>query len=452
MAPADPSSVPLTQLEDDEDATYARVTRRVLPFLCLCFVIAFLDRINISFAKLQMVSELGWSERIYGLGAGMFFVAYFVCEIPSNLIMLRVGARRWIARIMVTWALLTAAMSVVHSPESFYVIRFLIGAAEAGFFPGVILYLTYWYPSKRRSHVIALFMTAIPIAGVLGGLMSGWILSSLDRYRGLSGWQWLFIVESIPSLLVGIAALLYLDDGIEQAKWLTPRQKALLRSQLAQDHAGKRKHSIAATLVSGRVWLLALVYFGSTMGQYGFGFWLPTIIRHTGVRSAVQISLLSTIPYVFGVVAMLWVGRSADKRREHRFHFAVPAALGALGLLGCGLYAGNTVLALTALTIACIGLSCLAPVFWAIPTAMLDGAAAAAGIALINCLGNLAGFVSPFMMGWMKDRTGSTDLGMAVIAAWLLLAAAIVIVACRHVKAAVDATPEGNRPGFLTSD
>ncbi|MEX3969951.1 MFS transporter [Paraburkholderia caribensis] len=449
MTTPDLASLPRTEL-DDEDITYAHVTRRVLPFLCLCFVIAFLDRVNISFAKLQMVAELGWSEQIYGLGAGMFFVAYFVFEIPSNLIMLRVGARLWIARIMITWALLTAAMSFVHSPMSFYVIRFLIGAAEAGFFPGVILYLTYWYPARRRSQIIALFMTAIPISGVLGGLVSGWIMSSLDRHHGLSGWQWLFIVESIPSLLVGIAALLYLDDGIEAAKWLTPKQKAFLRSQLAQDNAQKSKQSIAATFTNGRVWLLALVYFGSSMGQYGFGFWLPTIIRQTGVASALQISLLSAIPYAFGVVAMLWVGRSADKRRERRFHFAVPAALGAVGLLGCGLYSDNTILSLTALTIACVGLSCLAPVFWAIPTAMLDGAAAAAGIALINCLGNLAGFVSPFMMGWLKDHTGSTSPGMAVIAAWLFLAAALVIVGCKRATVTSIGTRERERPRFST--
>ncbi|RQR23742.1 MFS transporter [Burkholderia sp. Bp9142] len=409
-----------------EERAYAKVTRRIVPFLCLCFVIAFLDRVNIAFAKLQMSSQLGWSEQIYGLGAGIFFLAYFICEVPSNLIMHRVGARRWIARIMISWAVLTGAMAFVQSTTAFYVVRFLIGAAEAGFFPGIILYLTYWFPAKRRSRVIAIFMTAIPIAGVCGGLLSGWILSKFNGQSGLAGWQWLFLLECVPSLLVGIAALFYLDDGIRDAKWLDAEERARLISNIDADEKQKHSVSLSAAFRLPVVWLLALVYFGSAMGQYGFGFWLPSIIKSTGVASPLTIGLLSAIPYAFGIVAMLIVGRSADRYGEHRWHYLVPCMAAALGLVGSALYSHDRLLSLGALTIACMGLQCLAPVFWRIPTSMLSGVAAAAGIALINSIGNLAGFVSPYMVGWIVDHTGGTNKALYIIAALLLLSAGIV--------------------------
>ncbi|MBB3258372.1 D-galactonate transporter [Paraburkholderia bannensis] len=412
---------------DAEQETYSRVTWRLIPFLCLCFAIAFLDRVNVSFAKLQMVSQLNWTEEIYGFGAGVFFLAYFVFEVPSNLIMHRVGARRWIARIMISWAILTGAMAFVHSATSFYIIRFLIGAAEAGFFPGIILYLTYWFPLKRRSRMIALFMTAIPIAGVFGGLLSGWILNSFNGRQGLAGWQWLFLLECAPSLVIGIAALFYLDDSIERAKWLNPAQKKLLRQNIDADEKGKPGVSVESVFRNGKVWLLSLVYFGSSMGQYGFGFWLPSIIRSTGVKSPLEVGLLSAIPYVFGIVAMIAVGRSADRTGERRWHYALPALVGAAGLVGSAVYGDHTLFAMTALSFACMGLQCLAPVFWSIPTAMLGGAAAAAGIAFINCLGNLAGFASPYMVGWIKDHTGSTNIALYVIAGFLVLAGLLVL-------------------------
>ncbi|MEX3667435.1 MFS transporter [Paraburkholderia phenoliruptrix] len=416
----------LEQEEQLEERAYSKVTWRLVPFLCLCFVIAFLDRVNIAFAKLQMVSELGWSEQVYGFGAGIFFLAYFLCEVPSNLIMHRVGARRWIARIMISWAALTGLMAFVHSTTAFYTIRFLIGAAEAGFFPGIILYLTYWYPAKRRSRMIATFMTAIPIAGVSGGILSGWILSTFNGNGGLSGWQWLFVLECVPSLIVGIAALFYLDDGIARAKWLDEAARNRLIANIEAEAKSKQTVSLSAVLRRPAVWLLALAYFGAAMGQYGFGFWLPSIIKNTGVASTMNVGLLSAIPYAFGIAAMLAVGRSADRSGEHRWHYLVPCAAAALGLVVSALYSRDQPVSLIALTVACMGLQCLAPVFWRIPTSLLGGIAAAAGIALINSIGNLAGFVSPYMIGWIVDHTGSTRVALYVIAVLLLLSAAVV--------------------------
>ncbi|MEM5327946.1 MFS transporter [Paraburkholderia sp. JHI2823] len=423
---AHPFTAHLEQEEQLEERAYSIVTWRLVPFLCLCFVIAFLDRVNIAFAKLQMVSELGWSEQVYGFGAGIFFLAYFVCEVPSNLIMHRVGARRWIARIMISWAVLTGLMAFVHTTTAFYVVRFLIGAAEAGFFPGIILYLTYWYPARRRSRVIATFMTAIPIAGVSGGILSGWILSTFHGLAGLSGWQWLFVMESVPSLIVGIVALFYLDDSIRNAKWLDDEARSRLIANIEAESQTKQTVSLPAALRRPAVWLLALAYFGSAMGQYGFGFWLPSIIKHMGVASTLNVGLLSAIPYAFGIVAMLAVGRSADRSGEHRWHYLVPCAAAALGLAVAALYSGQQLVSLAALTVACMGLQCLAPVFWRIPTSLLGGVAAAAGIALINSIGNLAGFVSPYMIGWIVDHSGSANVALYVIAAFLLLSAGIV--------------------------
>ncbi|MBB6323421.1 D-galactonate transporter [Paraburkholderia tropica] len=409
-----------------EERVYAKVTWRLVPFLCLCFVIAFLDRVNIAFAKLQMVSEFGWSEQIYGLGAGVFFLAYFLCEVPSNLVMHRVGARRWIARIMITWALLTGAMAFIHTTTAFYTLRFLIGAAEAGFFPGVILYLTYWYPAKRRSRVIATFMTAIPIAGVLGGVLSGWILSTFHGHGGFAGWRWLFLLEGIPSLIVGVIALFYLDDNIRSAKWLDGSEKKLLSENIEAEETKKSAVSLSQAFAHPAVWMLTVIYFGAAMAQYGFGFWLPSIIKGAGVSSPLEIGVLSAVPYAFGIVAMISIGRSADRHGEHRWHYLAPCFVAAVGFVVSALYSKNLALSMVALTAACMGLQCLAPVFWRIPTSLLGGVAAAAGIALINSLGNLAGFVSPYMVGWIAYHSGSTAPALYVIAGFLLLSAGLV--------------------------
>lgn len=410
-----------------EAATYNKVGWRLIPFLLLCYVVAYLDRVNVGFAKLQMLQDLSLSETVYGLGAGIFFIGYFLFEVPSNVILHRVGARIWIARIMVTWGVISAAMMFVTSATSFYVVRFLLGVAEAGFFPGIILYLTYWYPAERRARMTALFMTAIALSGVIGGPFSGWIMHSFGGVAGLKDWQWLFILEGLPSIVMGIVTFFYLDDRIDHAKWLTREEKALLERNMVAENASKQDLLIGAVFADPRVWLMSLIYFCFVMGLYGVSFWLPTIIKATGVKDALQIGLLTAIPFGFGVVAMVLVSRSADHSRERRWHIAVPALLGAGGLVLSAVWGQNTVLAMAALTLATMGILTTLPLFWSLPTAFLAGTGAAAGIALINSLGNLAGFASPFVVGWLKDLTQSTNAGMYLLAASMVLGALLTL-------------------------
>ncbi|NUO87249.1 MAG: MFS transporter [Cupriavidus sp.] len=410
-----------------EDATYRKVSWRLVPFLLLCYVVAYLDRVNVGFAKLQMLNDLKFSETIYGLGAGIFFIGYFLFEVPSNVILHKVGARIWIARIMITWGAISAAMMFVTTPTMFYVLRFLLGIAEAGFFPGIILYLTYWYPANRRGRTTTFFMTAIALSGVIGGPLSGWIMQSFDGHNGWSGWQWMFLLEGIPSILVGLWVLAYLDDRIAHAKWLSAEEKALLERNIASENAHKEDPPIRTVLSSPRVWLMSAIYFCFVMGLYGVSFWLPTIIKQTGVKGALDIGLLTAIPYGCAVVGMVLVAYSADRSGERRWHIAVPALAGALGLLLSVQWHGDTTLAMVALTLATIGILTTLPLFWSLPTAFLAGTGAAAGIALINSLGNLAGFLSPYAVGWLKDLTHSTDSGMYLLAACLVAGAALTL-------------------------
>ncbi|MEB2552265.1 MFS transporter [Burkholderia gladioli] len=404
-----------------ETATYRKVTWRLAPLLMLCYVVAYLDRVNVGFAKLQMAADLNLSDTVYGLGAGIFFFGYFLFEVPSNIILHKVGARVWIARIMITWGLISALMMFVTTPAMFYVMRFLLGVAEAGFFPGVILYLTYWYPANRRGRMTTFFMTAIALSGVIGGPVSGYILKTFHGSNGWAGWQWLFLLEGIPSILVGLLVLAALEDRIAKAAWLSDEEKALLTRNVQAEEALKDNHSIGRVLASPRVWLMALIYFSFVMGLYGVGFWLPTIIKSTGVTDSFTIGLLSAIPYAAAVVGMILIARSADRRRERRWHVALPAALGAIGLLLSVVWAHQTALAMVGLTLATIGILTTLPLFWSLPTAFLGGTAAAAGIALVNSIGNLAGFLSPYMIGWLKQATGSNDAGMVMLAAFCVL-------------------------------
>jgi D-galactonate transporter len=397
----------------------------VLPLLFLCYVASYLDRVNVGFAKLQMASDLHLSDTAFGLGAGIFFIGYFFFEVPSNVILHKVGARIWIARIMITWGLISGAMIFVSGPISFYVMRFLLGVAEAGFFPGVILYLTYWYPANRRGKITALFASAIAISGVIGGPLSGWIMQSMPGVYGLAGWQWMFIIEAIPSLVLGLLTIAYLQDRVRDAKWLTEEERRLVSAQVGAEEAQKEDEPMSKTFSDKRLWICALIYFCVVMGLYGVGFWLPNIIKSTGVKTTLEVGLLTAIPYAFAAVIMILACRHADKMRERRWHLAVPGVLGAIGLFCSTLYGNNTVLAMAALTLGTAGILTMIPMFWSLPTAFLGGAAAAAGIALINSLGNLAGFVSPFMVGWLKDVTHSTNSGMYMLTGALLLGAAL---------------------------
>ena len=420
-----PGATGIKQL--DEDATYAKVTWRLLPFLFICYVAAYLDRVNVGFAKLQMLNDLKFSETIYGLGAGIFFIGYFIFEVPSNLMMHRFGARKWIARIMISWGVISGCMMLVQTPTSFYILRFLLGVAEAGFFPGIILYLTYWYPAARRAKVTSLFMTGIPMAGVIGGPLSGWILTAFDGVNGLAGWKWLFVLEAVPSILLGLMVLVYLNDKISDATWLSAEQKAMLQRNIEADSAHIEDHSALGAFRNGKVWILAAAYFGFIMGLYGVGFWLPSLIKASGISNTTTIGWLVAIPYAAAVACMVWTSGHSDRTGERRWHIAIPAWLGAAGLVASILVPQTPLWAIVTLTLATMGILTGLAQFWCLPPAFLGGAAAAAGIALINSVGNLAGFVSPFIVGWIKDLTGSTNNGLLVIAASLVAGSAIVL-------------------------
>lgn len=404
-----------------EEALYRKVALRLIPLLLACYVVAYLDRVNVGFAKLQMIDQLGFSDTIYGLGAGMFFIGYFLFEVPSNMILHKMGARVWIGRIMISWGLISAAMMFVTTPMMFYVMRFLLGIAEAGFFPGIILYLTYWYPADRRARITAMFMTGIAIAGVIGGPVSGIIMKYTNGIYGWQGWQWMFLLEGLPSVAFGLVVIMVLNDRISEAKWLTEEERALLARNIAKDEALKEEESFLRIISSGRVWLCAAIYFSYVMGVYGVSFFLPTIIKSMGHTDVVEIGLISSIPYSVSVVVMLLVARSADRTGERRWHVAIPGMLGAIGLALSVILAKDGALAIAALTLGLSGIMTTLPLFWSLPTAFLAGTGAAAGIALINSLGNLAGFVSPYAVGWLKDTTGSTDTGVYLLAAAMVV-------------------------------
>jgi len=411
----------------DEDALYAKVTWRLIPFLYLCYVAAYLDRVNVGFAKLTMASDLRFSDTVYGLGAGVFFLGYFLFEVPSNLLMHRIGARLTMARIMILWGLISASTMFVSSPGMFYAMRFLLGMAEAGFFPGVVLYLTYWYPAQRRGRAQTLLVTGVAVAGVLGNPVSGWIMESTHGAHGLQGWQWLFLLEGLPSVLLGLLAFRYLDNSVAESKWLTPDERAVLTANIAKEAAEKSTTDAMHALRDGRVWLLALIYFCLASGLYGVNFWLPTIVKGMGITDLEQIGLVSAVPWLAAAFAMVAVARSADLRRERRYHVAVPALLGAVGLAASVPLAGHPVAAIAALALGTCGLLSSIPLCWSLATAFLGGAGAASGIALINSFGNLSGFAAPYLMGFIRERTGSTDLAMYTLAAVLVLGAVLVL-------------------------
>ncbi|KVC24736.1 MFS transporter [Burkholderia pseudomultivorans] len=409
-----------------EAKTYAKVSRRLIPFLMLCYLGAYLDRVNVGFAKLQMLNDLRFSETVYGMGAGIFFLGYFLFEVPSNLILHKVGARKWLARIMLTWAVISASFVFVKSPTVFYMLRFLLGVAEAGFAPGVILYLTYWYPSARRAKALSLFFMAIPLAGIIGGPLSGWIMHSLHGAMAMAGWKWLFLLESVPSLLLGAAILFYLDDSIEKATWLTDTEKSLLTRNVAGDDAHKTAHlSIGAFIGDRRLWLMAAIYFCVVLGQYGLTFWLPTIIRKAGVSDPLWVGIFTAIPYLCAIVALPLIGMSADRRRERRYHLAIPMLIAAAGFATLPAL-GSVAASIICLSIAAAGILAASSQFWSLPTALLGGVSAAAGIAAVNCFANLAGFFSPAIVGWLNDLTGKSTAGLVFISVAVTLGAALV--------------------------
>ncbi|GAB7546404.1 MFS transporter [Cupriavidus sp. 8B] len=415
---------------DIEKRAYSKVFWRIMPFLMLCYVIAYLDRVNVGFAKLQMAQDLAFSETVFGLGAGLFFIGYFLFEVPSNLLMHKIGARIWIARIMITWGIISALFVFVKTPTTFYIMRFLLGLAEAGFYPGVILYLTYWYPANRRAKMIALFMSGIPVAGMFGNPLSGWIMDAFHDYGGMRGWQWMFLIEAVPALLIGIITVFVLKNGIDQAPWLDADEKRVLKRNISEDarqaSASGTGHSLGAVFKDRRVWWMCLIYFCFVTGQYALTFWMPTLVKTSGVTGNLNIGLLSAIPFICAIVVMNFLGHSADARRERRWHLIVPALMGAVGFAIAASFTHNTVVAIAALSLAAAGVLTCAPLFWSLPTAFLSGLAAASGIAVVNSVGNLAGFVAPYMVGYLTDLTHSTQSSMYVLSAMLVIGAGLV--------------------------
>ena len=413
----------------NENQLYKKVGWRLIPILLIAYTFAYLDRVNIGFAKLQMLNDLHFSETVYGLGAGMFFIGYFLFEVPSNLILAKIGARIWMARIMVTWGIISACTMLVKTPLMFYTLRFLLGFAEAGFFPGIIYYLAVWYPEQRRGRIYALFMTGIAIAGVIGSPLSGWILQSSAGYYGLAGWQWLFLIEALPSIIIGLVLFVYLDDNITAARWLTPREKQLLLANLQAKIKPQTitKFTLRQIFFNPQVWQLSLIYFCFSIGLYGVSFWLPSLIKGAGVNNELQIGLLTAIPYGCAIIAMLLVGRSSDLRHERRWHLAIPALIGGLSLYASTSFTNNLIFSMILLSIATAAILSIIPLFWSLPTTAFSGIMVASAIAWINSVGNLAGFVSPYLVGYLKDSTGSMHSGLnfvcwaLTIGAWLVL-------------------------------
>jgi MFS transporter, ACS family, tartrate transporter len=426
-------------MEPLEHRTIAKVTARLVPFLIVCFFVAYLDRVNVGFAALTMNTDLGLSASAFGFGAGIFFLAYFLFEVPSNLFLERVGARRWIARIMFTWGLVSGGMAFIGGGTSFYVLRVLLGIAEAGFFPGIIFFLTLWFPSVYRARIIGYFMAAIPLSTVIGAPVSG-LLLGLDGVMGMKGWQWLFILEAAPALILSVVVFFYLTDRPADATWLDPEERTWLVARLEQERLQResvRRYSVAQALLDPKVLALSLVYFGAVATNYGLSFFLPQIVKAFGV-SNVQAGLVAALPYVVGLVSIVLWGRRSDRKLERRFHLAFPLFVASAGI-AISTALDDPTMKMAALSVAGFGIFGCLPVFWTFPAAFLSGAAAAGGIALINSIGNLAGFAGPYAMGRIKDVTGSYTGGLLSLSAAGFIA--MIIVLALHSDQSLERAP-----------
>ena len=411
------------------DLVLGRVTRRLIPFAFICYVVAYIDRVNIGFASAELQRDLGLTSTEFGIGAGLFFLGYCAFEIPSNLVLDRVGARVWIARIMITWGLISMATMFIFDVRSFYVARVVLGIAEAGFFPGMVLYLTYWVPAAERARTNALFMTAAPVSVIVGAPLSEALLA-LDGSLGLRGWQWLFLVEGLPAVVLGVVALRVLTDRPEGAQWLPPRDREWLARTMAEERAlrGTVGHvNVLRGLTSGRVWLLSVVYLMNASVTYGIFLWLPRMLQEVAGSSGFGISVLTAIPFVAALIAMVLVGRHSDRSGERKLHVAACAVTAAFGLVLAIAFRANLGLLVLAFTICQMGQRSVMSVFWAIPPMLLGGTAAAAGIALINSIGNIGGFFGPSVMGWLRDVTGGYTGGLLVLVGALVLEAILVV-------------------------
>lgn len=419
-----------------EVATLAKVTRRLVPFLIICYFVAYLDRVNVSFAALTMNHDLGLSQTAFGFGAGIFFIAYFIFEVPSNLLLERFGARKWIARIMLSWGILSGLMAfipnIAHATglgneTTFYLLRVLLGAAEAGFFPGIIFYLTLWFPTEYRARIVGYFMAAIPLSTVIGAPISG-LLLYLHGGLGLAGWQWLFLIEAVPAIILAGVVFFYLTDRPMDAVWLSTDERGWLSEKLLTEQRQReaiRQYTVTEALFNPKVIGLSLVYFGAVATNYGLSFFLPQIVKTFGLNTFLT-TVVSAAPYLVGLIGMVWWGRRSDRVAERRFHTAIPLFIAAAGI-AISTALNDPALKMIAFSVAGFGIFACLPVFWTLPTAFLSGAAAAAGIAVINSIGNLAGFAGPFAMGWIRDHTGSYTGGLLLLAGLGIIATGIAL-------------------------
>jgi D-galactonate transporter len=409
--------------QQSADLIYKKITLRLIPFLVFLFLLAWIDRVNVGFAKLTMLSDLQFSEAVYGLGAGIFFLGYFLFEIPSNLLLEKVGARVTLARITFLWGITSISMAFVKTEEMFYLLRFLLGMFEAGFFPGIVLYLTYWFPAKRRAKINGLFMTSFAIAGVVGGPLAGLIMNNMGGIAGYKDWQWLFIIEGIPSVIAAFFVLKFLPATPKQASFLTVFEKNYVTQVLKTEETRVHKEtSFKKILKNKKVWLLTLIYFCIVSGNATIAFWTPSVVQSLGIENKLHIGLISAIPFILGTIAMIWNGWHSDQKGERGLHCGYASLIAGFGLILTGYFSGNFYFAMLGLSVAAIGILAAFPVFWSIPTMFLTGTAAAGGIAMINSFGNLAGFVAPYMIGYIKTVSGSLAGGLYFVACLQFLA------------------------------
>jgi D-galactonate transporter len=419
-APAHPAFA-----ESDENALYRKIWLHIIPFLFVCYVVSFLDRINIGFAQLQMKHDLGFSDAMYGLGAAVFYIGYVLCEVPSNMLLARFGARRAFTRIMVLWGLASVGMMAVATPGQFYTLRFLLGVFEAGFFPGIVLYLTYWFPARRRAAVMAIFFAGVAVAGVLGGLVSGWIMRDMAGVFGLQGWKWMFAIEGAPAIVLGLVAAFFLVDSPRQASWLNDSEKAFIARASADEpsasgHAAHSLQALRQVLRNPRVYLFAFIYFSLTCGSLALSFWMPLMIRDFGITDVVSISLYSVVPNAVGAVGLILIARHSDRKGERHRHFVLCTAGGALALAALTLHLPSLAAMLAILSVAAVLIFAALPIFWSLPPSHLPVSGAAAGIAFISSIGITSGIVSPWVIGQIKMQTGSMHNALYLLAALLL--------------------------------
>ncbi|MCA1325081.1 MFS transporter [Herbaspirillum sp. alder98] len=413
------------------DATYRRILWRIMPFLMLVYVVSFIDRSNVGFAKLHFLADLGFNDAIYGIGAGIFYVGYILFEVPSNLWLQKIGARKTLLRIMVLWGIFCAGLAFMTSASHFYVMRFLLGAAEAGLFPGMLLYLTYWVPLSRRARFTALFTASIPLAGLIGGPLSGWLMHVFEGVAGMRGWQWLFIVEGLPACVLGVIAFLYLNDKPAHSKWLSAEQRALVQADMDADQANKPKgggHSLRDALGNPQLYWLAGMGVAVLVGTGGIFFWLPTIIKKAGVESITMVGLLSAIPFAAAIVIQYLNARHSDRTGERRWHVAIPAIIAGIGWIALPSVQNSIPLSLAMLTLVTAGTFSLTGPFWILPAQFLSGTALAAGIALLSTLAGVGSVFSPMLVGWLSSTTGSLSIGQYYFGAWMLLGAVTLLV------------------------